>query len=300
MAAISHCETAAEAGCGTARYGGISVSHFAPGFMTAAASPLVDAHAHVYTTDMPLAPTAWHRPPEDATVERYDQTLESAGVRYGVIAGASIYGDYNDYVIDAVRANKRLRATVIVKPDIDPYILRLMKDDGVVGIRLQWRNVASPPDLTTYEYRRLLRRVADLDWHVHLHDDGPRLPAPIAALEASGVKLVIDHFGRPDPKHGMNCAGFQAVLRSVERGRTWVKLSAGYRLEPPALAETLARELLKVAGPERLLWGSDWPFAAFENKVRYADTIADFARWVPDPVLRDQIAGETAMQLYFT
>jgi predicted TIM-barrel fold metal-dependent hydrolase len=267
---------------------------------TMTSAPLVDAHAHVYTTDMPLAPTAWHKPPEDAPIERYIKTLDEAGVRYAVLAAASLYGDYNDYMIDATRAHRRLRTTVIVKPDIDPTILRQMKDDGVCGIRLQFRNVENPPDLTSYEYRLLFRRVADLDWHVHLHDDGPRLPGPIAALEASGVKLVIDHFGRPDPKKGIQCEGFQAALRSVERGRTWVKLSAGYRLEPPAMADTLARELLKTAGPERLLWGSDWPFAAFESKVRYADTIADFARWVPDAAQRQQIAGATALQLYFT
>ena len=34
----------------------------------------------------------------------------------------------------------------------------------------------------------------------------------------------------PIPDKGENCEGFQAVLRSVEKGRTWVKLSAGYRL----------------------------------------------------------------------
>ena len=49
-------------------------------------------------------------------------------------------------------------------------------------------------------------------------------------LEAAGARIVIDHFGHPDPHAGRNCAGFQAVLRSIERGRTWVKLSVAYRL----------------------------------------------------------------------
>jgi predicted TIM-barrel fold metal-dependent hydrolase len=50
--------------------------------------PLVDTHAHVYTTDMPLSPTAWHKPPEDATVERYVATLEQHGVKYAVTCGS--------------------------------------------------------------------------------------------------------------------------------------------------------------------------------------------------------------------
>ena len=262
-------------------------------------APLVDTHAHVYTTGMPLSATAWHKPPEDATIEQYVATLDQHGVRYGVLAAASLYDDYNEYSIAATRKHARLRTTAIVRPDIDPYILRMMKADGVVGVRLQWRNVKSPPDITTPEYRKFLRRVADLDWHVHLNQSGELLAAPIAALESAGVKIVIDHFGHPQRGKGVACTGFQATLRSVERGRTWVKLSAGYRMESPEVAQTCARELVKHCGAERLLWGSDWPFAAFETSVRYSDTIEALKRWVPDAAVRRIIGGETALKLYF-
>jgi predicted TIM-barrel fold metal-dependent hydrolase len=264
-------------------------------------APLVDTHAHVYTLDMPVSGEAWHQPPADATIAMYLDTLDAHGVGYAVMAAASIYGDYNDYMIESTRRHRqRLRTTVIISPDTDPYVMRMMKDDGVVGVRLQWRSLKQTPSLDNFEYRRFFRRVADLDWHVQLHDQGPRLPPSIAQIEKSGAKLVIDHFGRPDPAKGIACAGFQAVLRSVEKGRTWVKLSAGYRLEPPAVAVALARELLKHAGPERLVWGSDWPFAAFEDKMRYQATVDDFHAWVPDAEARRRIGGETALKLFFT
>jgi predicted TIM-barrel fold metal-dependent hydrolase len=113
------------------------------------------------------------------------------------------------------------------------------------------------------------------------------------------VKLVIDHFGHPQ-QGGVNCDGFQTVLRAVDKGRTWVKISAGYRLESPQVAQDCAEALLANAGPERLLWGSDWPFAAYEDSVRYEDTIAAFRQWVPDANVRRIIGGETALRLYFT
>jgi predicted TIM-barrel fold metal-dependent hydrolase len=263
-------------------------------------APLVDTHAHVYTTSMPLARGGWHRPPRDATIEDYLATLDAHGVGFAVLAAASLYGDYNDYTIEALRAHPRLRGTVIARPETDRYVLERMKEDGVVGIRLQWRNLRELPDLGSPEYRLLLRRVADLDWHVHIHDDGPRLPKALEALENAGVRIVVDHFGRPDPARGVQCEGFRAVLRSVERGRTWVKLSAGFRLASREAAAAYARELLRSAGPERLFWGSDWPFAAFESKVSYADTIADLAEWVPDPVARGRIGCETALKFYFS
>jgi predicted TIM-barrel fold metal-dependent hydrolase len=79
-------------------------------------APLVDTHAHVYTTDMPLAPTAWHKPPADATIDRYVSTLDRRGVEYAVLAAASLSDEHNEYSLEETRKHKRLRTTVIVTP----------------------------------------------------------------------------------------------------------------------------------------------------------------------------------------
>ncbi len=263
-------------------------------------APLVDTHAHVYTTDMPLSATAWHRPPTDATIGQYIATLDGHGVKYAVLAAASLFDDYNEYSIEATRKHKRLRTTVIVKPSIDPYVMRMMKDEGVVGVRLQWRHAKSLPDITTAEYQKFFRRVRDLDWHVHINQEGALLAQPIGILQATGVKLVVDHFGHPQRGRGVACEGFQAVLRAVDNGRTWVKLSAAYRLESAQVAQQCAQALLAHAGPERLLWGSDWPFPGFEDSMRYDSAIATLEQYVPDPNARRIIGGETPLRLYFT
>ncbi len=89
------------------------------------------------------------RPAYDFTVEDYIATLDRHGVRYGVIAAASPWSDYNDYTIDSVRSNPRLRGTVIVKPSVERYILELMKKDGIVGVRLPFIGLpkSSGPDV---------------------------------------------------------------------------------------------------------------------------------------------------------
>lgn len=261
--------------------------------------PLVDAHFHVWRKDLPLTDTAWHREVRDATTEQLIETLDTHGVTFGVIAAASIYGLYNDYVRAALKRHRRLRATATLGPATDIYQLEQMKADGFVGIRFVWSLRDEIPDLRSGDYRMLLRRVADLGWHVHLTDREHRIADTIAAVEASGANLVVDHLGHFDTPDGINGAAFKTLMAAVERGRTWVKVSAGFRFKPPSNAKQYAQALVRLTGGERLVWGSDWPFAAFEDTVRYADTIAAFEDWVPDPAIRRKIAGTTPLKLYF-
>ncbi len=45
---------------------------------------------------MPLSGSAWLRPEYSFTAEQYLATLDQHGVHFGVIAGISIFGLYND------------------------------------------------------------------------------------------------------------------------------------------------------------------------------------------------------------
>jgi len=258
---------------------------------------IVDAHAHVFLKDMPHIPEPRHRITYDFSVEQYLAMLDAHGVERGVIAAASPYGDYNDYTIASVRGLPRLRGTVIVEPSVERTVLEQMQRDGIVGVRLAFISLKTLPDLQSFEYQRLLRRIRDLGWHVHLHLDGPRLPQVLPALAASSVKLVVDHFGRPDPRRGVECEGFRMLLELLQNGRTWVKVSAAYRLGKEAAA-SYGRELLRRAGPDRLLWASDCPFVGHEGKVRYQETIDDVLAWLPAHA-REKVFAANALALYF-
>ncbi len=278
---------------------------------TSTEAPIVDAHAHIFLDDMPVSRAAWHKPEYAFTAEQYLQVLDAHGIHFGVIAGISIYGLYNDYMLEELRRHRRLRGTVNVLPTTERYILERMKQDGVVGARLQLTRRKELPDLGDEAHQLLLRRLADLDMHVQVVVEGHLWPAVLPHLEASGVKIVIDHFGHPTPNEGVKCAGFQRILLSARKGRTWVKLSGAYRLtwakpgEPDrdartrALASEAARALLDNAGPERLLWGSDCPFVGHESHVSFQDTLDEYAQWVPDPAIR-RIMSNTALKLYFS
>ncbi len=98
---------------------------------------------------------------------------------------------------------------------------------------------------------------------------------------------------------GINNEGFKEILAAIDRGNTWVKISCRFRYSPPEAADPFAEQLLRVGGGDRILWGSDWPFAAFENVITYDKVLEDYYHLVPDAGLRRRI-DETAMRFYFT
>jgi hypothetical protein len=72
------------------------------------------------------------------------------------------------------------------------------------------------------------------------------------------VDIVIDHIERARPENGVNDPGFQALLRFMETGRCWVKISAPYLMStdgPPHYAAVgpKVRALVSVR-PDRLVW----------------------------------------------
>ncbi len=258
-------------------------------------APLVDTHVHIFKRSMPLMPDPRHAPDYDFTAEKLQSTLDAHGVKFCVIAAASPWADCNDYVVESLRSRPLWRGTVILDPTVGRYELDQLARDGIVGVRLPFISMPNLPDLDSWEYRRFLWRLADMNWHVHLHLDGPRIPFVLPALLKSGVKIVIDHIARPDPKLLEKCEGFQATVRAVQKGNTWVKLSAGYRLGPHSVG--LAREMARQVGYERLLWASDCPFVGAESTT-YQSTLDWYGEAVPDARNR-RVMDRNAIDLYF-
>ncbi len=256
--------------------------------------PLIDSHVHVFTRGMPFSPTAWCRPDYEFTAEQCLATLDAHGVASAVIAACSLFGDYNDYTRWAVRTYPRLRGTVIVEPTISADALATMKREGIVGVRFQWHH-CDIPDLESFEYQVFFSRLRALGLHVHLNINPERVHEVLPALASQGVRLVLDHMGHPTG--GLETLGFQATLRALAGGNTWVKLSGAYRLAEPAEQIDAYVGALAAVDRTRLLWGSDAPFIGVE-KTAYGEVIAQFDRWTADAGLRAQIA-RNAFDFYF-
>ena len=266
-----------------------------------AATPVtaVDCHAHVMRRDLPLASERHSAPKRDVSVEEYIGVLDAFGISHGVLTAPSFYGPNNDLLLAALDANPaRLRGTVIVDPHaIDADALAAMEKRGARGIRLNWVRRDALPDVSEAAYRRLFEMVRDLDWHVELYLEGPKLAQVLPVVRDSGADVVLDHFGSPDPALGVDDLGFQAALDGVRAGDTWVKLSAPYRLGG-ADPQRYVDALLDAGGPDQLLWASDWPFVSYEETITYAMCVHWLSEWIPDEATRLTILADTPARLF--
>lgn len=257
-----------------------------------------DCHAHAIALGRRLIEERHSEPSREATVAEYLKILDANGMGRGVLTAPSFYGNDNSVLLEALDiGGDRLRGTAIVAPDIDMSALKEMGRRNVVGIRLNWFRRSTLPDIRSSEYQSLLAKVRDLDWHIEIYLEGPKLAHVLPHVLASGVKVVLDHFASPDSSLGLHDPGFSSVLKGLSEGRIWVKLSGHFRLGDRD-AGVYARELLRAGGPERLLFGSDWPWVGHEHDRTFQDCLARFESWIVDPVARKQILCNTPEELF--
>lgn len=267
-----------------------------------ASGAAVDTHAHVFRQGLALADTRRHTPDYDATPDQYLALLDAHGLTHGVLVQPSFLGTDNSHMVETLRAHPaRLRGVAVVAPDVTESELRALAAAGVVGIRLNLIGLELPA-LDTPVWQTLLARVNALGWHVEIHLQAARLQGVIPSLLAAGCRIVVDHFGRPDPALGVSDPGFQYLLQQAGSGQVWVKLSAPYRnWAAPACAASgrlAAQQLLDAYTPDRLMWGSDWPHTEHRHLASYPAAMQWLDAWIDDPAQRRTLLADTPLRLF--
>lgn len=238
----------------------------------------IDAHAHVFSRDLQLIGARRYSPEYDATLDQYLEHLQTHGLSHGVLVQPSFLGTDNSYLLAALKqAPQQLRGVVVLEPGISRSTLNDMAQLGVVGVRLNLIGKALP-DFRDGAWQGFFRDIADLDWHVELHREIRDLPGLILQLTPFGVKLVIDHLGRPDANAGLDQPGFGELLEAGSKGSIWIKVSGIYRLGgTPQQNIDFARRALplleKSVGLHQLVWGSDWPHTQHEQSIDFATAV---------------------------
>jgi D-galactarolactone isomerase len=258
-----------------------------------------DTHMHIYDSRYPVAQTSLLRPP-DASIDQYRRVQTDLGLQRVVVVQPTTYGLDNSCTLDAVAAfGDQARAVVVIDDRTSDSELARLTGLGARGARFHML----PGGAVPWEMMPAVsERIAPFGWHIQLQMNGRDLIDRMHALIALPTPVVVDHVGRYMPPVEPDDERFGALLRLLDTGRCWVKLSAPYESAPDATHEypTVARlvERLVQHAPERLLWATNWPHPGQTNPPSLTDLSRLATEWMPDALVRHRILVDNPAELY--
>jgi D-galactarolactone isomerase len=227
------------------------------------------------------------------------------GLQRVVVVQANGYRFDNAHVLSALaQLGESARGVVVVAPDTPEPELQRLTALGVRGVRL---HMLPGGALQWPELPEVAARVRPFGWHVQVQCDGHTLPAHFAALQAVqslGVDCVIDHLGKflGDGPPTPDAPAFRALLRLLDGGRCWIKLSGPYessRRPAPDHDDVLPLARALVAShPERCVWASNWPHPMRDPPPSDAALLDLLGAWADDEATRQRILVDNPARLY--
>ena len=258
-----------------------------------------DTHMHFYDCAVPPAPGG---PPLPGhyTVPMYRELQKRLGLERVIVVQPNAYQHDNRVTLSAIaELGTCAKGVAVVKPGVAVAEIERLT---AAGIRAQ-RFFALPGGAVGFDRMdEIMARLHPFGWHANIQLNGRDLPQHEAQLRRLPGNFVIDHIGKYiDPVPAEHDA-FQVLLRLLDTGRCWVKLSAPYessKIGAPAYEDVarLARELVMHA-PERMLWASNWPHP-YRSPIPSSAAMLDFLlEWAPDAAMRRRILVDNPAELY--
>ena len=266
--------------------------------------PKIDCHVHVVDPiRFPYREDTHYRPAgqEIGTADQLWRVMDVYGVGHALIVGPnSGYGFDNRCLLDALaQSGGRCKGVAVVRNDVSGAELAALKDAGIVAVT--W-NVSHHGVDYFAGASAMLDRLRAYDLAVQLQTIDNQLVPLAPMLIRSGVRVLIDHCGRPTAAAGLDQPGFRALLDLAATGRAYVKLSGLIKFSderpPHRDAWPFVRALLDAFTPARCMWASDWPYLRAPAHVDYGGLLADVAVLLPDPQTRRQVLWNTPAALF--
>jgi predicted TIM-barrel fold metal-dependent hydrolase len=274
-----------------------------------------DCHTHIIgdPAKFPFAPNRVYTP-EPASPNEMSALHRALHIQRVVIVTPSFYGTDNSATLYGMKARgPDARGIAVIDEKTPAADLDAMDRAGIRGIRLNLATVGqNGPRVARSLFQSAVDRVLHLKWHIQIYADLPVIAGIKDLVESSPVPVVFDHFGGTRASIGLTQPGWTELVDLVRSGKSYVKLSAAYRVstQPPDYPDVAPfAKALVAANPDRILWGTDWPHTnstssrpATEVTPLFAiddgRLLNQFAAWVPDAALRKTILVDNPARLY--
>ena len=259
-----------------------------------------DTHTHVFGGPEFPAGTAPYALP-DAALAVHAAMRDRLGMARAVLVQPAPYGRDPACLLDALaRGAGRLRGVMIAGETVSDATLEAWHAAGVRALRFTEMRAPGgtgryPGTIGTEALIALAPRLRALGWQAHLWASAAQCAALLPRLTPLGLPIVLDHLAMPQ---GLADPGFDAVLGHLREGRVWVKATL---CRVPGGGPASLRPLqdrLVAANPDRVLWGSDWPFVRMDPAPDAGAMLDLFLGWLGDDGLARRILVDNPAALF--
>lgn len=247
--------------------------------------PIIDAHIHLWSHDMTRYPDiAWREdgesrlPKANGEAGRVVDLMDQSGVAFALNVQVPWYREDNRYHLDAV-AQYPGRFAFLAVMDLDTpgageRYERFHHELGARGFRIHHGEIEKclAGDLDDL-FETALRLEAPLQFlgqHQHLAGVREML------RRFDGLRVVIDHLCHPKPECAPDYEDWADYFALAEYERSYVKVSLQVNCSkapwPHADLHSFTKRTLDAFGPERCMWGSNYPL--IPDSVPYDQILA--------------------------
>ena len=280
---------------------------------------IVDTHIHIYQVTRPGG-VPWPKPAlkqlyRDVLPPEYEALARPLGVvGVGVVEASDRFED-NLEVLRRTKGNRLFRFLVanleIGAPEFEQRLAVLAKDRRVVGIRgFLWAPNITLDDTQLAHLRALAARGMTLDL-ISRRNTNPKPQVLALASAVPKLRIIINHLGgaqgeAPSPEWTAD------MKRLAARPNLYLKFSSFFDLWNSGGGEDKGWQsprdvakyrphfdvLMQAFGPDRLIWGSNWPVCELGGS--FADQIAIAEAYLSPlgAAVRDKVMFRNAERFY--
>ena len=276
-------------------------------------SPIIDTHLEVWTFG-PRFP--FHHPerPElkrvdtEAPIENEVAEMRDFGLKYAVLINPRYFGWDNSYISHSLHRYPNLFVAHGLLdpagPDLPERLRYWVQEHGFQGMRFSPIYHPSSTWLNSKEHYALWREAERLGAVFNYYI----LPQQMPMLEDMagrfpGVKIVIDHLGKPDLRATDPWVDFRKMFRLKRFPQVWVSASEPYELSltkqyPYRDTQPYFKAVYKEFGGKQLIWGTGYPRPRWElpmdKELEFVTQALDF--YTPED--RELILGRNALKIW--
>ncbi len=278
--------------------------------MTETVPPIVDTHNHYW--DIERSDLYWLSAEATQLYRSFTPPdlkphMDAVGVEHTVIIQAAHSQWDNEWWLSLAEQYPYVSGVIgwvdLERPDVARMLDLYAQHPAFRGVRAGAEDMPDPDWLATPAVRRGIAEVASRGLVLDLLVRTPHLRhVPRLAAEFPDLPMVIDHLAKPPIASGDLDEWRTGMNTSARDTGVWAKVSGLLTEVGPEPSTERIRPVVELAiqhfGPERLMWGSDWPVCTLA--ASYEDTFHTVTAALDSlgPDKQRAVLGGNALEFY--